>query len=239
MTRRLSNIVICLSVLLSFVVESKAQYGDSRFGISASYNISTSSKLFLFPNAKDEILRNQNIDLEGAKSYAIELRYRLTDPLIIGLSVEYLKNTINRTDFTVGGFRIFTEDGFELIPVELNLYYHLPFSTELFKFYMGGGVGLYTGKQIRKFVDVDVSDNGSETAYGIQVSLGMDYIANKYFSIRGEMKFRDPEFDLKSKYNKRVFNFQGRDLLLSRETFETKGNLDGITFSIGVVFRIL
>ena len=45
-------------------------------------------------------------------------------------------------------------DGYELYPVELSIYYFLPFSTEDFKFYMGGGMGIYPGKRTREFGNI-------------------------------------------------------------------------------------
>jgi len=233
---------IIITFLISLFVFStyiSAQYENSNFGIAFNYSYTTSSKLFLFPNAQDPILRNQNIEMDGVNSYGVDIRYRISEPLIVGLSAEYLKNTKNHGEFSVGGFIIPIDDGFELIPVELTLYYVVPFSTEKFKFYMGGGAGIYFGRHIRNFSDVSVSDIGSETAYGIQVATGMDYIANEFISLRAEMRFRDPEFDMKSKYSKQIFEYQGRSLLLSRETFQTKANVDGVTFLIGVVFRLL
>lgn len=229
-------------ILVSFFILSKttfAQYENSNLGIAVNYSYTTSSKLYLSPNAQDPILRNQNVEMGGAKSYGIDIRYRISEPLIIGLSAEYLKNTKNHDEFSVGGFVIDIDDGFELIPVELTLYYLVPFSTEKFKFYMGAGAGLYFGKHIRNFSDVSVSDIGSETTYGIQVATGMDYVANEFISLRVEMRFRDPELDMKSKYSKQIFEYRGRSLLLSRETFETKSNVDGMTFLVGIVFRLL
>lgn len=215
-----------------------AQYDNSNIGISFNYSYTTTSKLYLYPNAQDAILRNQFIEMDGARSYGIDIRYKISEPLIIGISTEYLRKTSNHGEFSVGGFIIEVDDGFELIPVELTLYYHIPFSTENFKFYMGGGAGIYFGRQVRNFSDVSVTDNGSQTAYGIQVCTGMDYIANEFISLRAELRFRDPEFDMKSKYSKQVFDYEGRSLLLSRESFETKANVDGMTFLIGVVFRL-
>ncbi|KAB2845585.1 MAG: outer membrane beta-barrel protein, partial [Melioribacteraceae bacterium] len=182
---------IIITFLISLFVFStyiSAQYENSNFGIAFNYSYTTSSKLFLFPNAQDPILRNQNIEMDGVNSYGVDIRYRISEPLIVGLSAEYLKNTKNHGEFSVGGFIIPIDDGFELIPVELTLYYVVPFSTEKFKFYMGGGAGIYFGRHIRNFSDVSVSDIGSETAYGIQVATGMDYIANEFISLRAEMR---------------------------------------------------
>lgn len=237
--KQYKNIITILIYLFLLSANISAQYENSNFGIAFNYSYTTSSKLFLFPNAQDPILRNQNIEMDGVNSYGVDIRYRISEPLIVGISAEYLKNTKNHGEFSVGGFIIPIDDGFELIPLELTLYYVVPFSTEKFKFYMGGGAGIYFGRHVRNFSDVSVTDIGSETTYGIQVATGMDFIANEFISLRAEMRFRDPEFDMKSKYSKQIFEYQGRSLLLSRETFQTKANVDGVTFLVGIVFRLL
>ena len=232
------HIITCILILL---IGSPlfAQYENSNIAVSLNYSFITSSKIYLSPNAQDPILRNQYAEMSGSKSYGIDIRFKISDPLIIGISSEYFKSPDNHTPLPVGGFLIDAIDNFTLIPVELTLYYHIPFSTEKFKFYMGGGAGLYFGRQSRTFSDVTTSDNGSESAYGIHVCTGMEYIANEYISLRAEMKFRDPEFNMKNKYSKQVFEYKGRPLLLPRESFETKANVDGIMFTVGLVFRLL
>ena len=229
--------IIALFIILLAGRNVFAQYENPNFSVSFNYSYTTSSKLYLFPNAQDLILRNQFVEMDGARSFGIDLRYKISEPLLIGISSEILKNTTSHREFSVGGFIIDVEDGFELIPIELSLYYRIPFSSEKFNFYMGGGVGFYIGRQVRNFSDVSVTDVGNEIFYGIQVSTGMDYVVNSFISIRTELRFRDPEFDMKSKYSKQVFDFNGRTLLLSKETFETKANVDGITFMIGIVLR--
>jgi hypothetical protein len=229
--------------LLSFIIisESHAQYYDNGFGLSAGANYTTTSKLFLFPNSPDPVVRDQHIPLDDILSYFVEMRYRISEPLVIGVNVEYLEKTIttnNLTILTLSGVRNpDIKDGFLVIPVEFSAYYLLPFSTEFFQFYMGGGLGLYFGKHIRKFESVEVSSENQDLAFGIQVAMGMDYLINERFSIRGEMKFRDPEFELKSKYSQVELEYQGETVIIASEKFDSKVNIDGITFSIGLAFH--
>jgi len=133
--------------------------------------------------------------------------------------------------------RITVEDGFKLIPVELSLYYMLPFSTELFKFLIGGGAGYYLGEQVRKFADVEVKNISRKTAYGIHVIISMDYFVFENVSLRTEMKFRDPQFIVKSEYTKNETIYNGREINLPQSSFDSKINLDGVTFILGAAFH--
>ncbi len=213
------------------------QYGENDFTISVNYNYTTTSKLFLFPKSPDEITRNQSIDFDDVKSVSAEFRYKVADYLTLGLSVEQFEKKQKRFDSRVTGFLVNIEDGFKIYPVQLTAYYTLPFSTELFKFYMGGGFGIYFGEHTRDFSNVSVNDNGSTTEFGIHIKTGFDYMIEDFFSIRGEMNFRDPEVDLSSSYNSDTFEHQGQTLLLPRRDFDTKVNIDGATFSIGAVLH--
>jgi hypothetical protein len=65
----------------------------------------------------------------------------------------------------------------------------------------------------------------------------MDYMPLEFFSIRFEMKFRDPQYNVTSKYNKTTVIYQGEEIHLPDDAFETKINVDGVTFSLGCVFH--
>jgi hypothetical protein len=149
----------------------------------------------------------------------------------------------NDSRFVVGGpsgsILVAIKDGFEVYPLELSAYYIMPFSTESFYFYIGGGLGLYYGSHIRQFGDANVTTIRQNIGYGIHVRTGMDYMVTDFFSIRGELKFRDPQFDMQSKYNKTEIIINGRLYELSNDVFESKVNINGITFGLGVVVHFL
>jgi len=214
-----------------------SQYNGKNFSISANYNYTTTSKLFLQPNTPDQLLKNIHEDLDNIYSISGEFRFHISESLIIGAGTEYIQKDYINNNFNLAGVRAKVKDGYRIIPVELSLYYLLPFSTGLFKFFMGGGGGIYFAEHVRELGDVTVSDDGSEIGYGIHVAVGMDYIINDYISVRGQMRFRDPEIDLKSKYSNNIVNYEGRTFVFSSQTFYSKVNVDGITFSIGVAFN--
>lgn len=235
------NIAAILAVLLS--IQTNAQYGGHSVGFSLNYNYTTSSKLFLYPNAEDRFLRDQFVPIDDITSYSAEIRVGVAEDLAIGLSFEYMSAVNNNSRFVLGGpggsMLVGIKDGFEVYPVELSVYYIMPFSTEEFYFYIGGGIGVYLGNHIRSFGNTDVSAVTQNLGYGIQVSTGMDYLINDFFSIRGEMKFRDPQFDMKSKYNRTFVVINGQEYEINNDVFDSKVNINGITFGIGLVVHFL
>jgi len=232
-------------VMLVFLsaISLHAQYGGHSVGLSFSYNFTTGSKLFLHPNAEDPILKQQFIPIDDINSYAIELRVGLSENFVLGLSGEYMTAVNNNSRIVVGGptgsVLVSIQDGFEVYPVELSAYYIMPFSTVDFHFYIGGGMGLYYGNHVRNFGEADVTTISQDLGYGIQVSTGMDYLITDFFSVRGELKFRDPQFDMQSKYSKTEVIINGQLIELPNEVFDSKVNINGITFGLGLVVHFL
>ena len=50
------------------------------------------------------------------------------------------------------------------------------------------------------------------------------------------MKFRDPQFTVKSKYSTEQFIYNGEILRPPHESFDSKINIDGVTFVLGAAF---
>jgi hypothetical protein len=234
------TIRISLIILLAAALNISAQFNRT-FGVSLNAAYNTSSRIYLSPNSSDLILRNNSFLIEHLLNPSIDLRYKISESILLGFNTEIISATSSGPNLTVfsgnGTITIIVEDGFRLIPLELSAFYMLPFSTEQFKFLMGGGFGYYIGSHIRKFGDVEVSNKDRKPAYGIHVSLSMDYLILDFLSIRGEMKFRDPQFSLKSKYNKKEVNYNGSQIRLAQDSFDSKINVDGVTFILGLAFH--
>jgi len=232
-------------VLVLFIISLnslQAQFNSYDIGLSANVVYTTSAEIFLNPNSSDPVVRNQSFTLEDVFNPSIDIRYRLSDDFILGLNIEYIKKTSGAPNLTafIGNsvLVIEVEDGFSVIPVELTAHYFFPFSTEQFKFLMGGGIGYYRGEFIREFVDTDLSVEQRKFALGIHVSASMDYMVLDNLSLRFEMKFRDPQYEVKSKYTKTEVIYQGETISLPENSFNTKVNLDGLTFILGLVYHI-
>ena len=214
-----------------------AQYNENKFEITANYIYTATSKLYLQPNSSDPIIRGTHDDLDDIWSYSAEIGCRIYEDIMIGLAVEYVKKTFTNRNMNLGGISAVMNDGYRVIPVDLTIYYTLPFSTEFFKFFMGGGGGLYFGGHIRQLGDVTASTISSKIGYGIHVTVGMDYLFNKRFALRTQMRFRNPQFEMKSQYSSNIVNYDGRAFLLPSNTFDSKVDIDGVSFVAGILFQ--
>lgn len=235
------KIIISSVFILIFSGKNFAQFNEHKFGLAANLVYSTSADIFLNPNSSDPIIRNQPFTLEDIISYGLDLRYRFSESTLLGISTEYIYKTSQAPNLSVflGNqvVRLPVVDGFQLIPLEATAYYFLPFSTESFKFMMGGGIGYYFGKFIRKFAGTEALVQERKFAIGIHVSASMDYIIFNNFSTRFEMKFRDPQFNVISKYSVVDVEYRGEVVHLTDSDFETKINMNGISFILGLVYQ--
>lgn len=221
---------------------SYSQFNDKRLSIGINGVYTTTAQIFLNPNSSDPVIRNTSFELTDIFDPAIDIRYRITDEIILGLGTEYMKATAGGGNLTIisGNLteNIEITDGFLLIPIEFSGYYILPFSTERFKFLMGGGAAYYYGKHIREFGNAGISTVKRDIAYGIQVSISMDYLLSNDLTIHTEMKFRDPQFKLESAYDNQEINYNGNAIFIEQKTFNSKINVDGVTFILGVSFLL-
>ena len=227
-------------VLLS--TSSFAQFGAGKIGIAVNAVYTTSAEIFLNPNSSNSEVRNKSFTLENIWNPGIDFRYRFTNEFILGLNIEYIKKTAYAPNLTAFiGNQVFVfevEDGLSAIPIELTAHYYFPFSTEDFKFIMGGGLGYYIGEFVRKFQGVDLEITQRKFALGFHVSASMDYIIIENLSARFEMKFRNPQYTVTSKYSKTEVTYQGNVIQLPENAFDTKVDIDGLTFILGLVINI-
>lgn len=236
----LKQLYVIFIIVLIIFVNVDAQYNGNLFSISLNGNYTTSAKIYLNPNSTDIDLKNRSNPVSDIFSPSVDFRYALTEDIFLGISTEYIYKVTNQYLTVLGSHgteTITMDDGFRLVPVELFVHYLLPFSTEYFKFLIGGGAAYYYGTHVRKFGNEDVSNVKRDFAYGIHVSTTMDYLINKLISIRAEMKFRDPEFETISRYNRNIVNYNGEIIRVSREQFDSKINVDGLTFTLGIAFE--
>jgi len=233
---------LIIFILIIFFSKNFAQFSPRDFGIAANLVYTTSAEVFLNPNSSNPEVRNRSFTLEDVWGSSLDIRYRFTKEFILGVNVEYMKKSElapNLTAFIDNQVLIFeVEDGFTLIPIEVTAHYYFPFSTEEFKFVMGGGLGYYIGEFIRIFQDVELEVTQRNFALGFHVSASMDYMIFENLSARLEMKFRNPQYTVSSKYSKTEVIYQGNIIQLPENEFETKIDIDGLTFSLGVVFHI-
>jgi outer membrane protein W len=233
-------IIVFLSTFFS--AHTIAQFSTAKLGIAVNAVYTTSVDIFLNPNSSNSEVRNKSYTLENIWNLGLDIRYRFTNEFILGLNIEYMKKTAavpNLTAFVGNQVFVFeVEDGFSAVPIELTAHYYFPFSTEDFKFMMGGGVGYYIGEFIRKFQEVELEITQRKFALGLHVSASMDYIIIENLSARFEMKFRNPQYTITSKYSQSEVTYQGNVIQLPENPFDTKVDINGLTFIFGFVVNI-
>lgn len=234
-----TSIIIIFNFL--FYIPALCQYNGNDISIGVYGFYTTSASVFLNPNASDIVVRNESFQIEDIWNPGADIRFRVSEPLILGLNIEYIRTTKSAPNLNVflGGsvVPLRVDDGFKLIPVELSAYYLLPFSTEGFKFLMGGGLAYYNGEFIREIGETEVKNITKEAAFGIHVSISMDYVLINDVAFRFQMKFRDPQFTVSSQYEQQEIEYEGNIIILPEGSFNTKINLDGLTFMLGAAFQ--
>ncbi len=214
---------------------------EVRFGISVSGNYTTSSKVYPNPYSSDLSLRNGFYPLDDFYNPATELFWKISDNLELGFSLEYMRVTADNRFVTVFDGLVTRSlrvtDGFELYPIELNLYYKLPFSMPDWGFYIYGGAGIYPGNFVREMGDAELRTVEQQSGYGIQVGVGGDYNAYKDILITYGMKFRDPQVLIKSQYKNEDFTYNNKKYKAGQPEFDSKINVDGVVFMMGVRYN--
>lgn len=225
--------VIALFLLLT--ANTPAQNSDWILSLYGGYI--TKSEMFFYPNSSKPELRNNAFRIEDLLLPGISVKYAVDSDIFTMFSVEYIEGTSIGRNVTIvensATKTVAVEDGFSVIPVELSVIYRMPFSTELFNFFMGGGLGYYFGNHIRSIGNVNAETIDREAAYGLHVMLTMEYLPAARNGIFLSMKFRDPKIDMVSEYSSTTGERNGIPFQLGRSDFDSSVNINGITFLLG------
>jgi hypothetical protein len=230
--------------LFLFIILSSTLFGAERttkYSVALKGTYTSSSKLYPTPDAAQQDLQSLYIEYNDLVGFGLEVRRQLgSESIEVGVGVEFL--TTRKSGFGTGpagtpAVQLPIEDGYRFLPIELTGYFVLPFSTETLKFYMGGGAGFYYGDRVYRVVNRTAQTVESRSAFGIHVLTGVDYFIDRFLSLRGEMKFRDPQFDITSRFVDSQVEYSGHTYRLSQQPFNSKINLDGLVLNLGIVLN--
>ncbi len=232
--------ILLLVLIYCLSVQVDGQDGDKKFSLGIYYDYTVSSRLYSNPRDADIVMREFYQTIDGLKSISFDIRYKISNSVSLGLGSGYMKSTsvFNPVEAISqsGPLLIAARDWFEMISLELSIVYELPVSTEDFKFFVGGGPGIYSGNLNRNINNLKVKNIEREYDLGIHVITGMDYLINDYIAVRGQMKFRDPVFEIKSEYENPSVIYEEEEVVIRQKQFWSKINVDGIIFSLGMIF---
>ena len=172
--------------------------------------------------------------------YGADARWRiLWDKFFIGISVEKIGALEVIPEYSsANDIVIPVNEGFELTALELSGYYIVPISSEQIRFYLGGGFGMYDGDRNYSVAGVKEATVSTASNIGIHVLTGIDYQLFSRLAVRFEIKFRDPNFDVTSKFDQQSVEYQGKRIQLPQGLTVTKINLYGVNYAGGLVITL-
>jgi hypothetical protein len=197
----------------------------------------TTSTRFLYDIDKPLQYFDGNV-LESNYGFGFDVRWNiLWDRFSIGTSLERIRSVglsyIQYPQFQ--NLRVVREEGFELTAIEISGYYVVPISSDNIQFYLGGGIGNYDGERIYAVAGVQAATVQTTSNLGIHVLTGIDYWFLKKFGVRGELKFRDPHFDVTNKFDQSSVTVAGYQIPLNQRESTTRVNLYGVNYMLGFV----
>lgn len=222
-------------VLLPLLIAPAAlRAGDGPFALVLNGNLTTSSLIYVSPDAPDPVEQGTTFDLSGAFGYGAEIRYRLPESnFAFGLGADYLSSSGTST---LAGTGIPTKDGYTAYTVELTGYFILPLSGERFGVYMGGGGGTYFGNRTYSVAGVEAASVENTPGFAIHVVGGISYTFLEGLQGLFEMKFRDLQFSSVSAFRVPAIRYEDTVINVGTAPFNSRVETDGIVFQLGIAY---
>ena len=227
--------VLAIVVLLGRL-SSQTQETTFSFALRGSYT--STSRVFINPDSPSGDLRGQFNSIDNIYGTGAEIRWKVPGhSFALSLSAEYLSKTSSQDQlvgFTTPPRRLPVEEGLRLIPVELGAQVFVPLGSDRVQLTMGGGIGAYLGSRFLKVAGVEAAERKTPVSYGIHVETSFDYRIRPGLFVRGEMRFRDPEFTSESEFTQPAAQSGGVLVLFPRAPFRARINVNGLNFGLGV-----
>ena len=234
--------VLVMALLSGAVGILHAQTSDWFLSAAFRGSYTTTSKVFYNPESPTPEVRNEHNIFDNIYGGGVEVRLQnLADNYFFALTVEYLSKLHEQAQLVALSNPPRTlpvTDGFHIVPIELGLNMFIPLGSEKVRLAMGGGLGAYIGNRIFSVAGVDARQLKRAIGYGIHVESSFDYRVNASFSVRGEMRFRDPEILTESRFDQSTVEYNGTIVAFPRDPFKSRINVNGLTFSLGLVLDI-
>ena len=224
-------------VLLAGTVS--AQTAEYSLSLAFRGTYTTSSKVFNNPDSPSPDTRGQFVGLDNIYGAGIELRLNIPSKSVaLTVAAEYLHKENEQSQlvgFTSPPRRLPVREGFRLIPVEIGVSIPIPLGTEEARLSIGGGIGAYFGTRILAVAGASAIQQNKPVSYGIHVETHFDYRIIPGVFARAEMRFRDPEYTSESKFEQQATQSNGVLIVLPREPFRARINVNGLTFGVAAV----
>lgn len=209
--------------------------------VSGSFNYVSSATIQLSPYSSDLVERNSTLDISGGYGYSFSARTKIfRNDLYFGITAEYIRIQDNNAILVLEGdstaARAKLTETITAYPVEFTAYFNVPSFQENLNIYLGGGVGLYSGNRVRKLLNYESETISKSLGLSLVVLSGLEYYFEKNFMGFVEMRFRDGEYDVKSKFPISALYVNGVSYSLDKQ-MNSKIFLDGLKISFGLGYR--
>jgi hypothetical protein len=201
----------------------------------------SSATIQLAPYSPDLVERNSSLSLSGGYGYSFSVKTKvLRNDLFLGITVEYIKIQDNDAILVLEGdssvARVKLAESISAYPVELTAYFNVPSFQENLNIYLGGGLGIYTGDRVRKLQNFQSETISKSFGLSLVVLSGIEYFFEKNFMSFMELRFREGEYDVRSRFPLSFITVNGASYSLGKE-MNSKVFLDGLKVSFGLGYR--
>ena len=231
-----------LSVVLCADMAS-AQTGEWSLSAVVRGLLATSSKIYPNPNNPSFDLRVVSTPFTSVTGIGGEIQIqRFGTSYFFYFSAEYLSQVRSEQKLDGSGNpprRVPVEEGYRMIPIELGGHVFVPVGSQSWKLSMGGGVGAYHTERVYSIAGVSAQPVGNRFGFGIHVSISTEYLILPRVFVTAGLKFRDPEVDVRNKFDAVSVTYNNSTVALPQGEFPSRINMDGMTLSVGIRLEIL
>jgi hypothetical protein len=204
--------------------------------------IVSASKVFENPDAPSIDDRNRFEAVDGMFGAGAEYRFILPEhSIFFSLSVDYASKVSSKDQsIALNGDirRVPIDQGIHFVPIELGVNATVPLSGDELYLTMGGGAGIYFAQRVFTVAGVRSKPESLPYGYGIHIESGLEYKLTKGLWMRAEMRFRDPEVRSNNRFEQGTIEIENTTIPLTQSLMNTKINVHGAAFALGVILDL-
>ncbi|MBN1633248.1 MAG: hypothetical protein JW917_03695 [Ignavibacteria bacterium] len=221
---------------------SSSNSSPKDFTVSVSGNYISSASIQLYADSENYLEGNLLTELEGGYSLGLSIRKRLiNENLFVSLSSEYISikddnlYQILQSDSSL--FKLDAKEELTVFPLELSICYLLPNFFKNTNIYIGGGIGTYFGNRKRQLGPYVSETRSKSINFTINVLFCAEYYLSENIAANFEMKFRDAQYRVTSRYNENSITIGGVDYVFPQE-FNSRIFIDGLKIGLGFSYFV-
>jgi len=237
---RLLVLFFVITVLFSliqfpFINANKLYSQTSNYSISVKANYTSYSRYYVGHYSHINSLSEDYYSVDDLLGYGFDFRYEFLNDYWIGVSGEFVSGYF---EYSHRDYRIPCKSQYSMLIGDVVCYYLLPLSGKRFKIHIGGGLNFAKASNKDEILYVSSEQLSSPIDIGILALCGTEYIITNNFSLRGEIKFRDPIVANENKFNKSIIIYNDRTYSIPTRPYKSKINIDGMVFELSTVFYL-